>query len=299
MSRILYYLVLKPLSHIPLSILYGFSYFLYWFLYKLIGYRAKVVRGNIERSFPNWTKKQVNNTVDKFYRHFSDIVVESVRAFSMPEAEFLRRARLVNPELLQQFYDAGQSVMIVCGHYNNWELPATCLNLQMAHIESAVYKRLGNSFMERKVYKSRTRFGLKLIEKKESKTWFANPEPGVFAFFFISDQSPTTSKQVYWTTFLHQETAFFTGAERISKDLNLPVIFIDLSKVKRGHYEMEMTLIEEHPQLTPDGQITEQYVQLLEKMILKDPSKWLWTHKRWKRKREKEIVEDEIAQNDF
>ena len=188
--------------------------------------------------------------------------------------------------------------MIMCGHYNNWELPATCMNLQMRHVETAVYKRLGDPFMERKLFESRSRFGLKLIEKNDSKAWFLNPESGAFAFFFLSDQSPTTSKRVYWTTFLNQETAFFTGAERISKVHNMPVLFAEIVRVKRGTYEIVLSLMEENPESTPEGQITEQYVQVLEKMILKDPSKWLWTHKRWKRKKEPSLKRDEVAQED-
>ena len=288
MSRILYFLVLKPLSLLPLSILYGFSTVLYWILYKLIGYRTQVVRSNIERSFPDWSKEEVDQTMDAFYQHFFDIIVESVRGFSMSKEEYLERVTFLNPEVVQEYYDSGQSIMLVAGHYNNWELSSACFNFQVPHKGVAVYKRLGDGFLDGKLYTSRTRFGLKLIEKGNS-SWFMNPELGTYAYIFLSDQSPTAAKRVYWTSFLNQDTAIFTGVETISKRHKMPVFFMEVRKVKRGFYEVEFVLLAAHPEQTSRGEIMEKYTRHLEGLIREEPSKWLWTHKRWKRKRNEAV----------
>ena len=99
------------------------------------------------------------------------------------------------------------------------------------------------------------------------------------------DQTPTASEINYWTPFLNQETAVFLGTEKIAKILDLPVIFFDTQRIKRGHYQMEFKLITDKPKETAEFEITEAHVRLLEDAIKRNPDNWLWSHRRWKHKR--------------
>ena len=284
LSRLLYYIVLKPLSFLPLNILYILSDFLYVVLYKTFRYRKKVVRTNLLNSFPEKSIKEIENIERKFYSHFCDLVIESIRLFSISEKELARRNKIVNAEILDPFFEREKSIIIVGGHYNNWEMAATISGTQLKHRMVGIYTPMSNKFFDHKFLKSRQRFGLEMISKKLVKEGFEENKEMLTGTLFATDQSPTYSKRVHWTTFLNQTTPVLLGAERFSREYDFPVIYAYLKKTRRGYYEMEFALLENNPVETQDGEITERHTRWLEKQISETPQYWLWTHKRWKRK---------------
>ena len=283
-SRLLYYLLLKPLSYLPLSILYGLSDFLYLVLYRIVGYRQKVVRTNLENSFPEKSKREILRIEKQFYHHFFDLIVESIRLFSIGEKELTKRNKMINPEVMNQLFDEGKSVIVTGGHFNNWETGAAILGAQIKHHVVGIYAPLSNQFFNTEILKSRERFGMEMLSKKIVKAGFEHNKNKFTATIFATDQSPTHSKSVHWTTFLNQPTAVLLGSEVFAKEYNYPVVFMFVSKVKRGYYEIEARLLEKNPTHTMDGEVTEKHTRWLETMILETPHYWLWTHKRWKRK---------------
>ncbi len=290
MSRILYYLLLKPLSYLPLGVLYYVSDFLYLILYRLVGYRKKVVFENLRNAYPDKTPAEIQILGSKFYRHFCDVIVESVRFFSIPRKQVIERFKLVNPEILDQFHQEGRNIMITAGHYNNWELAVIAFDTQSQYNGVTIYAPLANKFLDQKLKASRSQFGLRMISKKESRNFFQNEFPdgensALCAVIFGSDQSPSSSKKAHWTNFLNQDTAVAFGAEKYAKMTNSPVIFAHIDKIKRGYYQARFEVVEADPVNAAPGSITEKHTRLLEEEINAAPQYWLWTHKRWKRKR--------------
>jgi len=286
MSQIVYYLIIIPLSLLPYWVLYRISDILYYKIYYLIGFRKKVVYQNLNNSFPDKSAAEIKQIAKKFYRHFCDLIVESVKLFSISKEELIRRTKFTNPELLNRFYDQGQSIIIVAGHYNNWENFAKSFDLQMKHQGIGIYTPLTNKFFEKKFSQSRRLFGVVLLPKREVKEYFAETRDLLKAVAFGADQSPSgRTKRVHWMTFLNQETAVMFGTEKYAREYNYPVIFTGMNKIKRGVYEIWFELLEENPLDTPHGEITKKHTRLLEKQILAQPEYYLWTHKRWKRKR--------------
>lgn len=291
MSRILYYLIIKPISYLPFSVLYYLSDLLYFIGYRLVGYRKKVVRSNLQNSFPEKSHAEILQIEKKFYQHFCDLIIESIRLFTLPEKDALARFRVRNPELLQRFYREGKSIIVVAGHYNNWEWAAVALDPQIPHQVAGIYFPLANKFINEKFQRSRRRLGLELIKNTEVKQAFKANADRLMCVLFATDQSPSAAKKAYWTHFLNQETAVFFGAEKYAKDYNQPVIYGRIIKLKRGWYEMEFEVVAEDPGKTTHGEITERHTRLLEADIQKNPEFWLWTHRRWKMKREEEAVQ--------
>ncbi len=286
MSKVLFYLIIKPLSFLPLWILYRISDVLAPVLFYLIPYRKKVVIGNISRSFPDKSKKEVNQIAFKFYRHFCDIIIEGVKLFSISRKEVLKRFVVLNPELANNYFKAGRPIVLVGAHYNNWEILASGLNDQIDHQAVGIYAKLENPFFNTKFLESRTKFGLRMIPTKEVAPYFIRGFETPTATIFGADQSPTYNKGVHWMTFLNQETAVANGTERFAKKYNLPVVYGKIEKVKRGYYTFEMETIFDQPKDANDGEISEGFTKKIEEQINNDPQYWLWTHKRWKRKRQ-------------
>jgi KDO2-lipid IV(A) lauroyltransferase len=284
--RFIYYFILKPLSFLPFWALQRMSDFLYYIMYYLVGFRKKVVYQNLSNSFPEKNNKEIIQIAKKFYRHLCDLIVESVKLFSISREEVINRCKFVNPELLDFFYEQNRSIIIVAGHYNNWEIFAQSCNLQMKHQAVGIYTPLTNPYFEKKFSASRGRYKVVLLQKNDVKEYFRTNSDQLLAVVFGTDQSPSSgTKRVYWTTFLNQETAVMYGSEKYAREYNFPVIFARMIKVKRGSYEIRFELLEENPATSDYGVITEKHTRALEKQILEQPEFWLWTHRRWKRKK--------------
>lgn len=284
-SKIVYYLLLLPISKLPYPLLYLLSNFVFFIIYRVVGYRKKVVLKNIKNSFPEKTAKEQHEIMKGFYHHFCDLILESVKCFSLKKKDALKRFVLTNPEIVDQFYDKGQDILFTGGHYNNWEILAVSTGMQFKHIPMGIYKPLSNQFLDVKMKDSRQKYRLKLCATHQVKelinTDLGEPKGTIFAI----DQSPSNKHKSYWMNFLNQETSVLYGAEKYAKELNLPVIFCTINKVKRGHYTGTLKLICDNPTEQPYGAITQMTTKVLEKDILDAPQFWLWSHKRWKHKR--------------
>jgi KDO2-lipid IV(A) lauroyltransferase len=292
LAYILSYGFLWLLHLLPESVLYLLSDVLYFFMYHVVAYRKKVVYDNIQKAFPEYDPSQVKKISKKFYRHLSDLFLESAVFPFYSEAKALKRITYKNPELLNELYGKGKQVMAVLGHYGNWEYLST-LGLAIDYPVVAIYKPLRNSYFDNLVQKSRKAHGVipvpmekiarKLFEYKKSDTPVLT--------LFLGDQRPLYHQIQYWTKFMGQDTPMFLGTEKLARKLDAAVVFLKIRKVKRGRYEMETELICEGPEGMKTFEITERHVNILEDLIREEPAYWLWSHKRWKHSYEKYMKE--------
>ncbi|MEQ8909127.1 MAG: lysophospholipid acyltransferase family protein [Vicingaceae bacterium] len=284
-TKLLYYLFLLPLSKLPFGALYVLSDLTYFVLYKLVGYRTKVVRGNIERSFPKKSKEEVLRVEREFYKHLCDVIVEGIKGFSISKKQAQKRMKQRNPELINQFYDQGKQVILAGGHYGNWELFAVAIGMALEYKTLALYTPLKNQFMDQKVRGSRSKYGLQMMPINEIKKKLNSKLGDLYTIIFGADQSPRKSQKAYWMSFLDQETGVQYGTEKFAKEYKAAVVFGNIHRIKRGHYEVAYQLICEDASKTEYGYVTQAHTKLLEKEIRQKPEHWLWSHKRWKHKR--------------
>ena len=287
-TKILYYGILLPLSRLPFGILYLLSDVMFLALYHIVGYRRKVVYGNIKNSFPEKTTQELRDIEKEFYRHLCDLVVESIKTFTISKEEALERLTVKNPEVTNQFHANGQSIVGVGGHNGNWEIYAVVCAMQIRHTPIALYTSLSNKFFDAKMRESRSRYGLDMVPTSQKDSMMHDhPEPSLYIFGI--DQCPKKSQRAYWMEFLNQETGVQFGAEKFARDHDLPVVFGNIRKLKRGYYEVEYQVVCEDPKVLETGEIMRRSTLMLEKCILEQPAYWLWSHKRWKHKREEFI----------
>jgi KDO2-lipid IV(A) lauroyltransferase len=272
-----------------MRVLYLFSDVLYFLIYRVVRYRRKVVRENLRNSFPEKTEMERRLIERKFYRHFADYIVETIKLSHISHEELLRRAHLANPEMIEPLLAQGHTcIMLLMGHYGNWEWFTGFHSCFGGKVQvHQIYRPLTNKAFDRLFLFLRTRFqscGIRkndifrdIIRLKQTKT------PALIVF--IADQTPSKANIHYRTTFLSQESAMLTGPERIATKLNIPVVFVDVRNTKRGYYRVDFELMTDRPKEMPEYWITEEYTRRMERCILREPAYWLWTHKRWKYKR--------------
>lgn len=273
----------------PMWFLYGFSRIILKPLIQTIGFRKKVVRANITNSFPEKSKAELKEIEDVFYLHLCDLIVESIKAFTISEELAMKKMTYENTHLFDEMYKKGKNVVIVGGHYGNWELLAVTIAQAIPHKPKALYTPLSNPFFDKKMKSTRSKFGLEMLSISEVNDIFNPPPKNPIGIIFGSDQSPRTPDKAYWLTFLKQETGVQFGAEKFAKENNCAVIYGVINRESRGHYKTSFKLICEDPAPLEYGEITTLHTKWLEKKILSGPEFWLWTHRRWKHKRPENI----------
>ncbi|GAB3556432.1 lysophospholipid acyltransferase family protein [Spirosoma fluminis] len=272
----------RLLSRLPLPILYGVADFLYFLLFYLIRYRRTVVFSNLTRSFPEKSASELNQIAKGFYRNLTDLLVETIKMPSLSAQELRERVQFTNPELVKAELDAGRAVIGMASHSSNWEWVPSASVLHGMPTDS-IYKPLNNPFFEELMRSVRASFGAVPVPMHTLPRRMAAQKNSPRIIALVADQVPDVPEQAYWIDFLHQDTPFYPGSERLARSRKLAVFYTELARVNRGRYVVTFTPIGTPPYTdSPPGYILERYRDLLEETIRKHPSDWLWSHKRWK-----------------
>lgn len=273
--------ILLGLARLPLAVLYRLSDAGFVVVYRGLRYRRRVTRENLRRSFPRAAEDELVRIEERYYRYLCDLVVETLRMLVIDEAEIALRIRGRNLELLDGYAVQGRSVVLMLGHCGNWEWAIPCAELGTLLRLDIVYHQLTHPGFEALLRRARSRFGSILTPMQEAPRSMIRRRDEVTGMVFVADQFPRGPRP-YRAQFLGQDTAFFRGPERIARRLDAPVIFVEVTRVARGRYELGLEVLCEHPAETSDGEITERFARRLEAQIQKSPEHWLWSHRRWK-----------------
>ena len=286
MNAILYYLtypLLYLIAKLPFPLFYTFSDFIAWLLYRVLGYRRTVVRKNLMLAFPNKSMDEQKAIEKSFYTHLSDLFLEMIKSLVISKKTMLERFQVKNLSVLTQFETQKRSCFIVCGHYASWEWMMS-LGYHIQHIGYGIYTPLSNLYFDRLMKRIRKKHNAFLISRYAISEILQRhqEEKHLGVYGFASDQSPKPTDKTYWRSFLGVEVPVFTGAERLARKYNIPIVFGAVKKVRRGYYELELKVLSEHPKEEPLYQITDQFTALLEQQIHENPSHYFWTHNRFK-----------------
>jgi KDO2-lipid IV(A) lauroyltransferase len=270
----------------PFFVLYLFSDFARFLLQYVIRYRLKVINSNLYKALPGLGKREKRRLVRKIYRNLTDVLIEGIKSFTMTRRQVRRRHKILNADILQPYLNSGKSIIAVTAHYNNFEWGSLSPGVYTDYNAIAFYKPLSNKHIDKFVRRSRSKFGTTLASIKETTSTFENYRNIPTVFLMAADQSPSNHGKAIWVNFLGIETAFLHGPEKHAMLNNYPVFYIDVERVKRGFYTCELSLLADNPQSLLEGEITRRYAAKIESIIRKKPENWLWSHRRWKKKRE-------------
>ena len=276
------YPLLWVISILPFRLFYLFSDFVFFMVYHVVGYRKKVVYDNLKLVFPTKTDRELKQIRKDFFKHFCDMFLETVRTMSLSEKDAGKHFKVHNIDVLLDL-EKSTSVLLLCSHYGNWEWIIS-INNHLASNGYAVYQKVGNLYFDRMIKRIRGRWNTTPITQKETvKTIMLNEQQNKRAVYgMVSDQSPMAHRAQYWTEFMGVKAPIFIGAESLARKLDLAVVFLKVSKVKRGYYEAECIPITLSGGATAEHEITDRFLELTEQQILEQPEYYLWTHRRWK-----------------
>lgn len=267
---------------LPFFVLYFFSGLVYFILLHVTHYRKEIVKQNLSNAFPELSQNELEKHFRLFYKNLSDILIEGIKSFTMSRNQINKRHRILNPEILDSYFEHGKSIIAVTGHYANWEWGSLSAGLQTNYNIVAFYKPLSNKWIDQFLRWSRSRFGTTLASISETTTTFEKFKSKKTIFIMAADQSPAKPEKAIWVDFLGRDTAFLHGPEKHAINNNYPVFYVDIQRKKRGYYTIELSCLVETPAETHDNEITRKFGKRLETTIKAHPENWLWSHRRWK-----------------
>ncbi len=293
MGTLGYYIALPFLYGIallPFPLLYLLSDLLNLILFRVIGYRRTVIMTNLRNSFPEKSEAEIKDIARRFQQWFCDLVVETVKTLTISQATLKERVEFVGVDILRGYAERKQSIIIVLGHFGNWELAGARYSAEPGIPQLyVIYHPLQNKGFDGLMHRMRTRHGTKLYTMRETSKAMLRDRHLNTATAFIADQTPAPER-AFWMDFLNQDTPVFQGTEALSRKLGYPVIYISITRPRRGYYCMTIEPLVAEPALTSEGEITRIHTKRLERDIRNYPHLWLWTHRRWKHRRHSSVT---------
>jgi len=278
---------LRALSSLPLGAWYAFARFFAFLAEHVVRHRRRVIDMQIAACFPDRDAAWVRATRHAFYRGFSQVSVEIIKAATLTPAELEPRVTFRAEQAAQAALDAGQSIMVVTSHNCNWEW--TLLRLSsLGHPIHAAYKPLRGVFGDRLMLTTRSRFGAEMIPARRLLMRVMRHKGPSRIVAIVADQAPTSSGVRYFTRFLGLDTAFFVGPEAIARAARLPVFYLAMRRESRGHYSVEFVPLSAAGEELAEGALLERYAAAVEKLTREHPADWLWNYRRWKVQRDAE-----------
>lgn len=275
------YTILYLVSLINLSLLNLFAKFLSNFSFL---YRKGIVQNNITNAFPKSSDKQINVIVKKFYFYFFRMFFETIKMISADKSFYNKRIKFTNPELLEKYKKENKSVILMLGHHNNWEWSGHIISLLSKQQFICVYKKFSSKFFNNLMIKLRSKFGIKLVEMNDIIRFLYN-DKSCKIIGLISDQNPNINTTKHWTSFFNQTVPVIDGGDKIARKMNYPVLYVNMTMIKSGYYNLTLEVLEENPSITQYGEIADKFIKRLEKKIIEEPNSYLWSHNRWKHKK--------------
>ncbi|MDG1374497.1 MAG: lysophospholipid acyltransferase family protein [Flavobacteriaceae bacterium] len=283
LAYILIYPILWFLSILPFRLLYAVSDLLYILMYHVFRYRKLTVKENLRLVFPEKSDLEIKMITKKFFHHFCDMILESIKSMNISLKSMKARYNFKNLDIIKDFEKQNKSIILMCAHYGSWEW-IFILQTYTSHRGYGIYKRLQNKYFDRLIKSIRARYNSYLITTKETFSVLEEAKKnGILSMNgFASDQSPKKDKARHWNEFMGIRVPVHTGAEMLAKKLDMPIVFFAVERKKRGYYEATFQTLAENPTDFKDYEITDKFLKLVEKQIHEAPEYYLWTHKRWK-----------------
>ena len=292
-------LLLHGMALLPMWVLYGLSDVLYVLIRYVVRYRVKVVRRNIGESFPEMSVAECRRTERRFYRHFADYFVETIKLLHISDAKVRQMMEFVNVEEVDRSVAAGRSVAVYAGHYANWELlfgfehfalpegSADSYAFKRSNV-AMVYKKLNSPLWDEIFRECRLRLlGTDFenyIESAGILRHVVEHHGDGYFYMFDTDQRPyANAKAVMDVEFMGQPAQTMYAGAGVAHKYGLAVSYLSMTRKPSGKgYLCELKTICDDASKMEVQQIMDEFYRLLEADIRKDPGEYLWSHKRWK-----------------
>lgn len=258
---------------------------LYFLLFYIVRLRRKIAEENIRNSFPDMSSTERKALLKQHYRNFSQVSLEVLKSINMQPSSMADHVTFTNSEILNEPLQRGQTIILSLAHHCNQEWAILAASQELEFPIDGIYKPLHLKWLNELTIELLARFNITPVPAKTCITDLIKRSKQTRVIAIAPDQAPRRRDEAYWTTFMHQETPFYLGLEKIAKLFKYPVYFMQLERTSLGQYQATFKLLTEPPYEKSSNLISKEYVAALEEQTKKHPQDWLWLHRRWKKKK--------------
>ncbi len=283
------YGILSCLALLPMGMLYAMVAPVRFILRRVIKYRRKMIRKNLANSFPDYDEERIREIEKEYYRHLCDMMAETIKLIKISDKELSKRLIVTNPEIVDSILESGTPVVLLLGHIANWEYVPHLTTYSRCDVPfGEIYRPLHDKAWGEIYNRMRGRWDnvIQVPQKSAVKDILRWNAKGPWIVGFLADQRPYGRNIDHWFEFLNQETAVTVGPEQIGRHTNARFVYADVAETRRGYYTITYKEITAAPDGEEEYPVTRQYLSLLEQTIKRAPALWLWSHNRWKQKKQ-------------
>ena len=277
-------MIYRAIAKLPFKLLYIISSSAAFLLFHVMRYRRNVSYNNLSRAFPEKSHSEIKRMQKATYQCLTDSFLEIIKSYNMSDEEVLTRVELINFDEIEKHSAQNQPVFFLTAHTAPTEWVAHALHAQYGCIIDPVYKPTHAKNLDRFIFAVRSRHQGTPIPYKELAKDVVRRKTVNRSIAVLADLEPRSRDQALVIDFLNQPTRFFLGSERVVKLANMPTFFIGVKRVRRGHYQAFAQKLSDQPKQMPAEELTRKYARCVEEIVSEQPTAWLWTHKRWKKK---------------
>ncbi len=249
----------------------------------LIGpfFRSKnLIKSNILKALPNLDKDEIKNISKMMWNNYGRILAEYIfiKEFRMSNVE--NNIKVIGQEKLDAIKESQEPVIFISGHFNNFELMA--MHLEKSGISlAAVYRPLNNKFLNfimeiiRKKYICKNQIKKGISGTKQLLSFFKKKT----SIALMIDQRVSEGVK---SNFFQHEAFTTTIPAQFVKKYKCKIVPIYIERTQGVNFTLTIHDPLEYSNSETIETITLSLNILLEKMILKNPEQWIWSHNRWK-----------------
>ena len=252
-------------------------------LFQIIGpiFRSKkLVFENIRRALPNISKNELISIYNSMWENYGRVFAEYVFMKKFRNDQLTKNISIEGKEILQEIIIKNQKVIFISGHFSNFELMAMQIE-KMGVKVAAIYRPLNNLYLNSIMEKIRKKYICKHQIKKGVgglKELIKLNKEG-FSTALMIDQRVS---QGIKSSFFNQEAYTTTIPAQLVKKFGMSVVPIFIERFDEIKFKMTVYKPLSFEENESIENITNKLNRILEKMILKNPNYWIWSHNRWK-----------------
>ena len=253
-------------------------------IFRLLGpviKKNKISRQNLSYVFKNISNQSKKNIIKSMWKNYGKIFAEYmfIKDFRL-NPKFSKKIKLENNEILNEVKSKSEPVIFVSGHFNNFELMAMSIEKFGINL-AAVYRPLNNYFLNpimvniRKKYICRNQIQKGISGTKKLLKSYKNGS----SIAIMIDQRVSEGIK---SDFFEKKALTTTIPAQFVKKFNCKIIPVYIERLENNDFKIKFNKPLIFNQDESIEQITSKLNQNLEKMILKNPDQWIWTHNRWR-----------------
>ncbi len=240
----------------------------------------KIIYSNIKRAIPNIENKELSKISSLMWNNYGRVFAEFMFMKDFRTGKLAQNIEINGMSILEKIKSNKEQVVFISGHLSNFELMAMYLEKSGINL-CAIYRPLNNIFLNKLMESIREKY----ICKNQIKKGIG----GLKKLIFLKNKNLSTALMIdqrvsegILSDFFNEKALTTTIPAQLVKKFNIPVVPVYIERTGGLKFKISINEPVSFPQSSSVESITDDLNKILEKMIIKKPDQWIWSHNRWK-----------------